>query len=263
MNAYQQIEMHVSELSPREMVVYDIVRNEPQAIVQSTTTELSSAFVISQSSLSRFSRKCGFPSFSDMRMKLFQALSDDARVANGTQEGTFDAADLLCDLVRTTREVADDETLDHLADIILGARHVYTSGLGMSSIPANLLAMQLLSQTVPISFIDPSMAWDYLKISQAGDAYIVFSSSGKSTHVYPHVIDTPVDDHHPRTVLVTHSARPLPPSAIDEVVVLPTWSREHYPYFAETTTSMLVFCDLLTAWIARRVEAQSGVGIDS
>jgi DNA-binding MurR/RpiR family transcriptional regulator len=262
MDVYQQIEMHKGDLSPRELVIYDIVCTKADEVVSHTTTELAGEFDISQSTFSRFSRRCGFKSFADLRMRLFQALADEAREGQEGSCASFDPAAQLQDLVRATREALPDDLLDQLADLLLSAGHVYTSGRGMSAMPADMLAQQLLSQTVPVSYMNPSVAEDYMRLSQADDTYVVFSSTGRPSHVFPHVAGGAFDEHHTKVILVTHSSRPLPPGVVDVRVVLPTWTRTQYPYYAETCTSMMVFCDFLTAWVAHRVERETGVSID-
>ena len=75
MDAFLQMRLHESDLTPAERKVYDAVQKNPEAVLQCTTTMAAKKFNVSQSAVSRFCQKIGFDSFGDFQMSLMVSLS--------------------------------------------------------------------------------------------------------------------------------------------------------------------------------------------
>ncbi|QNK39101.1 MurR/RpiR family transcriptional regulator [Caproicibacter fermentans] len=250
MDIFQQMERCKKDFTPREKEIYEIFTSEPDVIAQNTTVAIAARYGVAQSAISRFCQKIGFNSFGDFRMALALSMSSHAFSAP-QEQADWGRVEYMCDLVRATREMLPDSLLHSFSAKIIQADRIYIAGTGRSGIPARLLAIQLVQLCRPCFYIEPGLEVETLHIMRSGDFVVLFSAQNPTHKDFLTMASDVSPSRRPQTLLVTQSLKHPLYKMVDEVVCLPTWNTQHYPYSIENTTSSFVFCDLLTAEITK------------
>lgn len=256
MNIFDQMELCKGDFTPREKEFYRILKDEPDVIAQNTTVAIAARYGIAQSAISRFCQKIGFSSFADFRMALALSLSSHSFSVEQEKE-EWSLVDYLCDLTRCTEKAVSPALLAALAQQIIRANHVYVTGTGRSSIPAQLLTSQLVQLCCPSYFIDPGSEVESLHIMRKDDLVILFSAQNPTHRDFLAMAAEVSATRRPHTFLITQSPKHPLVKAVDGCVCLPTWSTLHYPICVETSTSNMVFCNLLSAEITKELKSFS------
>lgn len=250
MDAFQQMRLHESELTPTERRVFEAVLASPESFLQSSTTIVAKNIGVSQSAVSRFCQKVGYESFSDFQMKLMLALSTNT--PHPDTHAARDAVEYLCDMLRATSDAIKPQVLDGLSEKILTARTVFTTGAGLSAPPALTLSMDLLKYNVPCFFMESGQEMIHMHVSNPDDLVIVFSSKNDTQRMFLSVLQETPSARRPHVVMVSHSAVHPLRKLVDEFILLPTWQTERYPVYIEPMTSMLDFCSILMISVSQK-----------
>ena len=250
MDAFMQMSLHESELTPTERRVLDAVLASPESFLQSSTTIVAKQIGVSQSAVSRFCQKVGYDSFGDFQMNLMLTLSTNTPAPEDGQRD--DPVEYLCDMTRATRAAVGEKFLDSLSDRILSAKNVFTTGGGLSESPALTLSLELLKYNVPCFHVPCGQEMIHMHVAGADDLVIVFSSKNDTQQMFLNFMQDRPRLRRPHVVMVSHSAVHPLRKLVDEFVVLPTWQTERYPVYIEPMTSMLAFCSILMIWVSRK-----------
>ncbi|SES72978.1 DNA-binding transcriptional regulator, MurR/RpiR family, contains HTH and SIS domains [Olsenella sp. KH3B4] len=253
MDAFEQMRLHAEDLTPTELKVLNAVMDNPEGILQSTTTMAAQQIGVSQSAVSRFCQKVGYDNFGDFRMNLMLSLSSSTPTSNSKEDQ--EPIDYLCDMMRATNEALDKDTVSGLTDRILSSKAIYTAGAGLSSPPALMLSMELLKYKIPCYYMQSGQEMIYMHVASPDDLIVIFSSKNDTQRVLLNVIQEMSPQKRPHTVMVSHAAaHPLRKMA-DEFILLPTWQTERYPVYIEPMTSMLAFCSILMVEVSKRTKS--------
>ena len=250
MDAFEQMRLHAEDLTPTERKVLDAVMDNPEGILQSTTTMAAQHIGVSQSAVSRFCQKVGYENFGDFRMNLLLSLSSSTPTS-GPRESQ-EAIDYLCDMMRATSGALDKDVVANLTERILSYKAVYTAGAGLSSPPALMLSMELLKYEIPCYCMPSGQEMIYMHVASPDDLIVIFSSKNDTQRVLLNVIQEMSAQRRPHTVMISHTAAHPLRKAADEFILLPTWQTERYPVYIEPMTSMLAFCSILMVEVSRR-----------
>ncbi|MCI6273516.1 MAG: MurR/RpiR family transcriptional regulator [Coriobacteriaceae bacterium] len=250
MDAFEQMRLHAEDLTPTERKVLDAVMDNPEGILQSTTTMAAQHIGVSQSAVSRFCQKVGYENFGDFRMNLLLSLSSSTPTS-GPRESQ-EAIDYLCDMMRATSGALDKDVVANLTERILSSKAVYTAGAGLSSPPALMLSMELLKYEIPCYCMPSGQEMIYMHVASPDDLIVIFSSKNDTQRVLLNVIQEMSAQRRPHTVMISHTAAHPLRKAADEFILLPTWQTERYPVYIEPMTSMLAFCSILMVEVSRR-----------
>lgn len=250
MDAFEQMRLHAEDLTPTERKVLDAVMDNPEGILQSTTTMAAQHIGVSQSAVSRFCQKVGYENFGDFRMNLLLSLSSSTPTSSPRE--SQEAIDYLCDMMRATSGALDKDVVANLTERILSSKAVYTAGAGLSSPPALMLSMELLKYEIPCYCMPSGQEMIYMHVASPDDLIVIFSSKNDTQRVLLNVIQEMSAQRRPHTVMISHTAAHPLRKAADEFILLPTWQTERYPVYIEPMTSMLAFCSILMVEVSRR-----------
>jgi Transcriptional regulators len=245
MNIWEEMEEKKSTFTPKEMKVYEIIKNDPYSFTASTADGIAARYDISQSAISRFCQKLGYTGFSDFRMSMAVAAYNRPPEVQGV-ESSQDFSYYLSDFVRRIGQIITPDTLEALAKKIIHADTVYVSGYGASDIAASLLALRLTTYRQKAFYMIPSKEIEYLHVIGKNDMVVLFSAYNAShTDFFSLVDDTP-EEKLPYMVLVSNTARHPFSNKVNENVVMPTWHSLNYPYEIESNFAQITFVMLLT-----------------
>ena len=251
MDVFQQLRLQSNTLTPTERRIYDSIMNDPESILQSTTTMAAQHIGVSQSAISRFCQKVGYESFSDFRTSLLLSLSNNTPKYNDKKKD--DSVEYLCEMLHATNSALSRNRVNKLCDMILAAHTVYTTGGGLSSPPALMLSMELLKYNIPCYFMHSGQEMIYMHVANASDLVIIFSSKNDTQRMLLNVLKEKSKKKRPFVIMVSHSpVHPLK-KLVNEFIVLPTWQTERYPVYIEPMTSMLAFCSILMITVSQKI----------
>ena len=257
MDVLQEMQKRQDELTDSERKVYDIVFQDPTEICSSTTMQIAARHHISQSSISRFCQKLGYGSFSEFRMALYLSTQIDVSPMAEEESGK-DLAYWMSQMVLDVRDALPETVLKPLVKRLMTSAHIYLSGSAYSSIPAQLLALQMTLSSLPASFVPHGSETAALHGITSRDTYILFSA-GNPTHA--DLLDAANEvspQKRPYIILVTLTPRhPLRKKA-DQVICLPSWATLHYPMAVDITFTTNVFCNLLLHYLSGYLAAKDG-----
>ena len=127
-----------------EKKIANCIMERKREVVDMTVAELAQASGASDSSVSRFCRRCGFKGFHQLKMTLARDLSEESQASVGNDISRRDIGQSLQNIlankteeIRQTVAMMDPENLDRILDIIQKARMVQLVAVG-NTIPVAL-----------------------------------------------------------------------------------------------------------------------------
>jgi DNA-binding MurR/RpiR family transcriptional regulator len=159
---------HYGTLSPRLKQVAELLMREPQTVATETSRELAAALGVPQSTLTRFAKVMGYPTFKDVQALLKEQYvsrprSYLERVKSAQATGSLGAhpSNLVLDLahavehsVQMTALELPEEKLRHAANLVRGAGEVWVHGVRRAYPVAAYLHYLLLKVGIRCSLLD-------------------------------------------------------------------------------------------------------------
>lgn len=250
MNPFEQMELKQSAYTATDREVHDMVVNNLDAVLRGSATSLAKEFDISQPAITRFCKKLGYNGFAEFKGALYQyhksaAMSDSPETV----------IDWYCKLLQRVPAAMAESDVDGIAERLLASRQVVTTGFHKSSLPAELLDMNL-SKFGIVSYFSP---YDRLSTSErtltSDDTLVVFSASSSAYKETLESIRENDPERRPRVVVATMSTRSPLRKLADDVVWLPNYQNQRYTQYLESQVTFMVFVDLLTNAIAQKASA--------
>ncbi len=156
MNRYKEIkskiQQHYDELPKNQKKIAEFYLENFDKIPFLNVQEVSEATHASVASVVRFTQRTGFKGFSEIRDEITNALQDHLRKKENFPllDGHNIKEDILTAVanqeinnINDTINLNDRESFDKAVDIIFKAKKVFTAGLGISNLLAEILSYQL------------------------------------------------------------------------------------------------------------------------
>jgi DNA-binding MurR/RpiR family transcriptional regulator len=139
-----------ADLPPQQRAMADYVLEHLTAVPFLSVPELARRVGVSEATVVRFAQRIGYPGFSELKMELVDILQN--RLNGATDEAPEVVAEDVLASVATLEvtnigrsvEALDRRDFDAVADAMFEAECVYTFGMGVSSLLAELAAYNLL-----------------------------------------------------------------------------------------------------------------------
>ncbi len=139
-----------ASLPPQQRAIADYLLEHLTSVPFFSVPELARRVGVSEATVVRFAQRLGYPGFSELKMELVEMLR--CRLDTGSEEADEDvAADLLASVahleitnIGRTVESLDRRVFTESAESLFTAEHVYTFGMGVSALLAELAAYTLL-----------------------------------------------------------------------------------------------------------------------
>ncbi|EQM95778.1 hypothetical protein MBAG_03513, partial [Coprobacillus sp. D7] len=77
MNPLNKIDLKKDTFTKKEMIIYDILKENPDLILRGSITTLSKDYGVSQSTITRFCQKIGYEGFNDFKFDVFRYEKQD------------------------------------------------------------------------------------------------------------------------------------------------------------------------------------------
>ena len=218
MDFWERLEACKKDLSPAEMKVCRILEDNPAPFHYFSATRIAQDNKIPQASITRFVQRLGFNSYSDFRMSLVTSKKKDEDNAYET----VSSDKKLIECVSSVRQVASEELLNHLSNIIINANHVFLCGTGNSHIQAYQLMIKLTNIQIQSSLVEPGFEVQSLRAMTSKDIVIMYSHMNPTYKQFLDALhDLPAEEK-PYSVMIYSSPNHPLRKQVDLPIELPT-----------------------------------------
>jgi len=177
------------QMSAIERRIADFILDNAHLLRDYSSQQLASALGVSQSSVVKFSQKCGFKGYPDLKYSVGQALARGSGAAASTEApAAADAYMRLEEALRRSKAEAEEETrllnprrhIERIVSMLDGAGKVFVCGLGDDGLFAREFAMRLsLVGVLTVHHADPILMMANLSAARPGDLLLMFSEFGQ------------------------------------------------------------------------------------
>jgi len=172
-----------ASLPPQQRSIADYMLEHLTAVPFFSVPELARRSGVSEATVVRFAQRMGYPGFTDLKMELVEMLQN--RLGHGTEAAAEEVAgDLLASVanleitnIGRTVERLDRRHFSETAEMLFAAGTVYTFGMGVSALLAQLAAYTLLQVGIRTSCLTTNFTSprEQLVGIEAGDLVMVIS----------------------------------------------------------------------------------------
>lgn len=232
MNPLQLMELHKSQFTPNDLLIYETIIKNPNRIIHLTTSTLAEECGVSQPALSRFVKGLGYKRYQDFRAELITWLAQKSEQdALGTNHlGYFN---ILYQLLQEAEQMLTSEYMQQLASYMSGFDRIFTSGAAKSYHPAELFEMLMRKNRRHVHAIRRDFLIELGDYMNENDLLIIFSVSAK-----PYIMQDAARTNG-KIMLVTANPNHGYQDAVDKTVVLP-----YIPPDPETSSVSPVLFDI-------------------
>ena len=179
MNPLQLMEMHRSDFTPNDLVIYQAILENPDQVVYKTTSRLAEDCGVSQPALSRFVKTLGYNRYQDFRADVSTWLAVQAeQTAQGSNHtGYFHR---LYQLLQNSEKLLTPAYLQELAQYINNHANIYATGLAKSFQPAQLFEILMRKKRRTVRAVANDFLGETSAYMDDNDLLILFSVSGRS-----------------------------------------------------------------------------------
>lgn len=246
MNPFEQMELKKSSFTKKEMIVYDFIVENVDDILRDTATQLAERHNISQSSISRFCQKIGYHGYNDFKYDVYKYQKMGGESTNPTS-----IMDYYAKLISLIPSAISEEQFSELAQLIVDAKFIAINGYHKSSLPAQLLEMNLAKVSKQAFCIPFDRSHTLPQTLTKQDLVIYFSATSSVYREHIDALNELDEDKRPTTVLITMVDKSPLRNKVDHVYWLPNYKNQGYPQYLETQVVFMIFVDLLTNYIAQ------------
>lgn len=245
MNIWKEMDSHVDSYTPKEMQIYNLVKQDPYSFTASTAMEIASRYHVSQSAISRFCQRLGFTGFSDFRLSMMMS-ANDTNTGKKNHPEKHEYIYYLQDYLSQINKTMTPSLSEDLIKRILSARNIYTSGYGASSIPAQWFSFRMVLSGLSAINIPSSQEMEYLHTINHHDVIFLYSASNPSHKDFFSLIDGLPVNRRPYIILVSYIKNHPFAKKADHLIVLPTWHSLDYQVVLDTNIGQIYFSILLS-----------------
>ncbi|MFV0480240.1 MAG: MurR/RpiR family transcriptional regulator [Anaerorhabdus sp.] len=246
MGPFEQMEIRKSSFTKKEMLVYKIIHENIDDILRGSATSIAEQFDISQSAITRFCQKIGYQGFNDFKFDVYKY--QKSVVKHTTESSVYEYYSRLINLIP---ELVSDETFEKISKHIVASRFVSVVGYHKSSLPAQLLNLNLSKLSILSSYIPFDQTHTLPQFLSEKDVVIIFSVTiNIQKDFIDSLFDIP-DGKRPIIILISMAERHILKNKVDEFIWLPNYRNQNFPVYTESQIVFMVFVDVLTNNIAK------------
>lgn len=253
MNIWDKIESCKSNLTPKELEIYELLCKDPYSFSAGSAMEIAARYGVAQSAISRFCQKVGFSGFADFRLSMALGLSSSSQNLDGSSNSgqasqERDCTQAMCDIIKAVSQALPDSVLDSLVRQILTSTNIYTSGYGASLCAAQYFAFLLTISSIPGHLLPASQEMEALHVIKNTDTVFLFSVSNPSHRDFLSLVTDLPPEKRPYTILITGIPKHPLRHKVSQVISLPwwhTWISGTYPMMMNNFVPQFAFSQLV------------------
>lgn len=241
MNTFDLIEMNKPSFTRTDMQVCNALMENHEVIFRKSSSQLAKDLNLSQASIIRFCKKLGYEGYNDFRFGLYDSIH-----SSHEQGGFITKADCYKKLIDMISTEAQEGGYDQFAEALASASMVFCTGMHRSSLPAQLLSMELTLLGKRAFFIRDDMLSAWPADMSHKDVLVCFSEQGDpSRRGYDSLAQLP-EKNRPESYLVCMNAKHPLKKQFNNMILLPGSTNQNMPERVEPSSVFLVFTDIVT-----------------
>lgn len=238
MTLFDKIEASKHTFTNTDLKIYAVMKKFPEEFARTPVNELAKMHGLSQASLTRFAKKCGFAGFNEFQYQYRLDLNQRTETGSAKTD-----AQVYGELLQSVEQSLDRKQIQRIAEHIHQADTVYTAGASLAAIPAWYVYQSgLILGNFKVCYLESGMGsgrWN------GKDVYLLYSAYSGTANALPVKGFADLEDP-PYRVLITFNNRHSLRKYFDEVVVLPALDMSHAHQSVVTEPmSFLFFNDVL------------------
>lgn len=234
------IEAHYENMSAVEKNIADFFISN-QEKMDFSSKNISGMLYVSEASLSRFAKKCGYKGYREFVYNYQEAFEEENQHITGQMKMVFDAYQ---ELLNKSYNLADESQLRRVVQMMSEKNRVFVYGKGSSGLAAREMQFRFMRLGLDMDAIgDSDMIRMHSVISNANCVVMGISISGKTDEVI-----TSLQQAHQngaKTVLITANSRPCYSEFCDEVICVAARKNLEFGNLISPQYPILVMADIL------------------
>lgn len=237
-----KIESAYEKLTQLEKSVADFFLSNRQ-IVDFSAKSMSVRLAISEATLSRFAKKCGFRGYREF-IYLYESSLNQSELYETVAQSSKSVLRAYEILLNKSYSLIDEDQMSRVTEMLSLARRTYVAGKGSSGYAAMEMAHRFIRVGVDINALtDSEMMMIQAVMRQEDDLAIGFSLSGASREVVGFLQESKRKGA--TTVLVTASADEHHKAYCDEIIFVPSLKHMDRGNLISPQFPLLVLIDML------------------
>ena len=219
MNPLQRMELHKSEFTQNDQIIYDRIMQNPSGITHMSTSTFAELCGVSQPALSRFVKGLGYARYQDFRADLIKMVAQQTEQSERGQDHLF----YFSQLYQLLHEAEQLLTADYLRElgVYMGQfPRIFASGIGKSRHAAELLEILMRKHRRFAQAVSRDALNELADYMESDDLLMIFSVSG-GEHIMKEALQT-----NGKVMLVTARPDPRYADQVDKLVLLPFLSAD-------------------------------------
>lgn len=237
------IEAHYENLSAVEKSIADFFINNREKM-DFSSKKISGMLYVSEASLSRFAKKCGYKGYREFVYNYQESFEDDHPNVTGQMWVVFDAYQ---ELLNKSYNLADEDQLRRVVQMMNTKKRVFVYGKGSSGLAAREIQFRFMRLGLDMDAMDDSDVMRMRSVTANENCMVMgISISGRTEDVMESLRQA--HQNGAATVLITANDRPEYEEFCDEVVCVPTRKNLESGSLISPQYPVLVMADILYAY---------------
>lgn len=241
------IESVYQDLTNSEKTVADFFINNVDEELDFSASEISKRLHVSEASLTRFAKKCGFSGYREFIYIYKMNISEPSNTHTQLTKNVLSDYD---EILNKTYSLIDEEQIENIIRLIINAKRVYFYGIGSSGLVAEEMKSRFMRLgLICDAFTDP----DLIKMNSTlldDNCVVIALSISNETPVILEALEK-AHNRNAKTILLTANTKDDSDESCTEVMSIATRKNLSFGNRISPQFPLLVIIDVLYAYFLR------------
>ena len=247
MNPFEKMDLKKDSFTKKELMLYDVLKDNLQNILSFSASDLSKQYNISQSTITRFCQKIGYDGYNEFKFDVFRS----GKQGNSSKDN-LSTLDAYIKLIEILKSSIDYQQLNQFASDIVNAESIIILGMHKSALPAKLLQYNLFKYGKKAIFLDyGDIVNDFQQLINQDDMVIIYTNRGNVLGS----INTTLKDMSKKLSfnlsIITMNDNISIKKYINNYICLPSTIIQGFQNYLENQVIFFIYTDILTSEIAK------------
>ena len=247
MNPFEKMDLKKDSFTKKELILYDVLKDNLQNILSFSASDLSKQYNISQSTITRFCQKIGYDGYNEFKFDVFRS----GKQAN-TSKDDLSTLDAYIKLIEILKSSIDYEQLNQFASDIVKANSIIILGMHKSALPAKLLQFNLFKYGKKAIFLDyGDIVNDFQQLVSEDDMVIIYTNRGNVLGSINSTLKNLVKKVSFNLSIITMNDKLSLKKHTKNYIWLPSTINQGFQNYLENQVVFFIYTDILTSEIAK------------
>lgn len=247
------IESTYNNMTNTEKIIADYFISNTSHEEDFSALSISEKLHVSEASLTRFAKKCGYSGYREFIFAYKENISNDFQIENQVTKRVLSDYEKISE---KTYSLIDEKQIKRIANLVMKANRICFYGIGSSG----LVALEMKSRTMRLglysdAFNDPDLMKMNSALLDENSIAIAFSISSETSVIYRALENA--NKNHAKTILFTANIKEPFKNICDEIVVVANKEYLNYGNKISPQFPLLVMLDILYSYLVELVDKSS------